>query len=39
MNKDQVHEYKKETVDLYSMQNQAYDSNNWYDRMARLSFF
>jgi len=35
MNKDQVHEYKKETVNLYSIQNQAYDSSNWYDRMAR----
>jgi len=35
MNKDQVHEYKKETVNLYSIQNQAYDTSNWYDRMAR----
>jgi ubiquinone/menaquinone biosynthesis C-methylase UbiE len=38
MNKDQVHEYKKETVNLYSIQNQAYDSSNWYDRMARKLF-
>ena len=33
MNKDQVREYKN--ADFYSMQNQAYDSSDWYDRMAR----